>query len=378
MAAAAVLLVGAGGVAGAGGAAVVLTAQQAGGGGTVASAPVEGKGAATQPVSKIAAAVTPSVVSISVATSQGEAGGTGMVITSAGAILTNNHVVAGAANGGAKIQVKFADGKTASATVVGTDPATDLAVIKVSGVSGLKPVVFGDSGALHVGDTVVAIGNPLGLSGSVSSGIVSALHRAVNLGQEEQPDGGGQQGPGQQGPGQQDPNQRTPNGQSGTGTTSMVADAIQTDAAINPGNSGGPLVDVNGRVIGVNTAIATDESGKAPANGLGFAIPSAEAKSVANQLLAGQQPKHASLGIGIKDSPTGNGVQVASVEPGGAAAAAGMRAGDMITAINGAEVASSDDLMAAVRRQQPGAKVTITVDRGGQPVTVSATLGSMT
>ncbi len=213
--------------------------------------PVEvgGSSAPTENLAKVAAAVSPSVVSITVEAGQGGDTGSGVILRSDGTIVTNNHVVEAAAGGGGAISVKFSDGSTAPATIVGRDPATDLAVIKASGVSGKKPATLGSTGTLHVGDTVLAIGSPLGLEGSVTSGIVSALHRTVALGSDN-----------------------------GSGSGASVNDAIQTDAAINPGNSGGPLVDDRGRVIGINSAIASlgqSAGGSQSGNiGLGFAIPS--------------------------------------------------------------------------------------------------------
>jgi putative serine protease PepD len=201
-------------------------------------------------LASVAAAVLPSVVSIQT----GQALGSGVVLNAAGAILTNNHVVATAQ--GNTVQVTFSSGKTATATIVGTDATHDLAVIKVSGVSGLTPVTFGDSSALHVGDTVLAVGSPLGLDGSVTSGIVSALNRTINAGED-------------------------------ASSTTTISGAIQTDAAINPGNSGGALVNSAGQLIGINTAIATaSDSGQSGNIGVGFAISSNTAKQVAQQLLS--------------------------------------------------------------------------------------------
>jgi putative serine protease PepD len=211
-----------------------------------------GTSSGTTSLSTVAAAVLPSVVSIDT----GTAVGSGVIITSDGAILTNNHVVSTAR--GSSVQVTFSTGKTASATIVGTDAGTDLALVRVSGVSGLTPVTFGDSSAVHVGDTVLAVGSPLGLDGSVTSGIVSALNRSIDVG---------------------DSSQRLASTQSST-----LSGAIQTDAAINPGNSGGALVNTAGQLIGINTAIATAGSNSGNI-GVGFAIPSNVAKSVAERLL---------------------------------------------------------------------------------------------
>jgi putative serine protease PepD len=197
----------------------------------------------------VAAAVQPSVVSIIVAGSGQEDEGSGVILRSNGVILTNNHVIEAAAGGG-QITVKFSNGDTAGATVLGADPAADVAVIQAHGVSGLKAATLGDSDSLRVGDTVLAVGSPLGLDGSVTAGIVSALHRSL--------DGGG-------------------------GSSVSLGDAIQTDAAINPGNSGGPLVDSAGRVVGIDTAIASLSQGSGNI-GVGFAIPIDHVKKIVSQL----------------------------------------------------------------------------------------------
>jgi putative serine protease PepD len=205
-------------------------------------------------LASVAAAVEPSVVSITVRTTGQQVEGSGVVLRSDGLILTNNHVVEGAAQGG-RITVEFSDGATATATVAGTDPSTDLAVIQAEGVSGLQAATFGDSDALRVGDTVLAIGSPLGLEGSVTGGIVSALHRTFEVDAD---------------------------GQSGV----TISDAIQTDAPINPGNSGGPLVNSDGEVVGILTANAS-VSQDAGSIGVGFAIPSNQVEQVVSQLTGG-------------------------------------------------------------------------------------------
>jgi putative serine protease PepD len=316
-------------------------------------------------VAAIAQAVQPSTVSITVTTQQGQDEGTGVIIRSDGMILTNNHVVSAAAGGG-QISVKFNDGKKVSADVVGTDPATDLAVIKASGVSGLKPVTFGNSDQLQVGDPVVAIGSPLGLEGSVTSGIVSALHRTLTESgndQQQQPPGfpfGG--GQGQQGGG-------SPGGTS-------IADAIQTDAAINPGNSGGPLVNASGQVIGINTAIATSGGGSGNI-GVGFAIPIDTAKQVADQLIKTGKATHAYLGVTLSDAVGDQqGALVATVQGGTPAASSGLQEGDVITQVDGKSIDGADALSAAIRGHSPGDKITLTLLRNGQKHTVNVTLAS--
>jgi putative serine protease PepD len=223
--------------------------------GTAATLVGTGGGTATTgSLAAVAAAVQPSVVSITVRAGGQAAEGSGVIVRSDGLILTSNHVVADAAQGG-RITVAFGDGATATASIVGTDAAADLAVIRAQGVSGLQAATLGDSDALQVGDTVLAIGSPLGLEGSVTAGIVSALHRSLDVGE-------------------------------GGRSAVTIGDAVQTDAAINPGNSGGPLVDTSGRVVGISTAIASvsQQSGNI---GLGFAIPIDQAKQLVAQLVAG-------------------------------------------------------------------------------------------
>jgi putative serine protease PepD len=321
-------------------------------------------------VAAIAQAVQPSTVSITVTAQQGEDEGTGVIIRSDGMILTNNHVVS-AASGGGQISVKFNDGRKAAAQIVGTDPATDLAVIKASGVSGLRPVTFGNSDQLQVGDPVVAIGSPLGLEGSVTSGIVSALHRTLTESgdqQQQQPPGfpfGGNGGNGQNGQGQQ-------NGSGGT----AIGDAIQTDAAINPGNSGGPLVNGSGQVIGINTAIATSGGGNGNI-GVGFAIPIDTAKQVADQLIKTGKATHAYLGVTLSDAQGGQeGALVASVQNGTPAASSGLKEGDIVTQVDGKPITGADDLSAAIRGHNPGDKIALTYVRNGQKHTTNVTLTS--
>jgi putative serine protease PepD len=290
----------------------------------------------------IAAAVKPSVVDIR--TGSGE--GSGVVYSADGYIVTNNHVVASAR--GQTVQVEFSDGKTATAKIVGTDPKTDLAVIKVSGVSGLTAATFGDSGAVRVGDTVLAIGSPLGLEGSVTSGIVSALNRTIQEGGDEQ-------------------NPTAPQ-------TTDIAGAIQTDAAINPGNSGGALVDLNAHVIGINTAIAT--AGQSQGNvGVGFAIPSDLVKRVAQALISGTKVSHPFLGVQVTTADNNAGAKVAAVSGGSPAEKAGLQAGDVITRAGGKDIHTSEDLVSAVQSSKTGDKLELTVVRGGSARTVTVTIG---
>ena len=317
----------------------------------VTSAPVvnvTGSSKPTEQLAKVAAAVQPSVVSITVTGASGSDEGSGVVLRSDGTVLTNNHVVEAAASGGT-ISVKFADGRTAPARILGRDPTVDLAVIKSNGISGVTPATLGTTKSVHVGDTVLAIGSPLGLEGSVSSGIVSALHRTVSLGSDQQSSGG-----------------------------ASVGDAIQTDAAINPGNSGGPLADLGGRVIGINTAIASvggSGSGQSGNIGVGFAIPIDEAQSVAGQLIQGKTPKHALLGVQVQDDPDG-GALLVSVTKSGSADKAGLRSGDIVTQVDSTSIADATSLTAVIRSHQPGDRVAVHYKRGGTEHTATVVLGS--
>ncbi len=308
--------------------------------------------AADGSVSQVAAAVLPSVVSIEVSGQSGAGEGSGVIISSDGQILTNNHVVALAANGG-QLRVTFNDGKTVSAEILGRDPSSDLAVIKAAGVSNLKPAKLGSSADLQVGQQVVAIGSPLGLQGTVTSGIVSALNRPVRTASSDTP---GAQG------------------------DSAVFNAIQTDAAINPGNSGGPLVNMSGEVIGINSAIATLSQGGSQQSGsigVGFAIPIDKARGVATQLAKGQQPSRAFLGVTVQDA-TGStpGAQIATVQSGSPAADAGLKEGDVITKVGDTSIDGADALVATVRGEAAGTKVTVSYVRDGATHTAEVTLGS--
>lgn len=305
-------------------------------------------------VAQVAAKVQPSVVAIQLA----NVGGSGVVLSPDGLILTNNHVVASAANG-APITVKFSDGKTAKAKIVGTDPATDLAVIRAQDVSDLTPLPLGNSDDLKVGDAVLAIGSPLGLDGSVTAGIVSATNRTLREGDDEQqqvPPGWGQM---QQ---QQEPSQ---------GTT--IGDAIQTDAAINPGNSGGALVNAAGQLVGINTAIATQ--GSTGNIGVGFAIPVNTAKQVADQLVKDGKATHAFLGVSVTDA-TGDvpGALIRQVTSGSPADKAGLKQGDLITKIGDKTVDGGDTVVGQVRGFKPGQQVKITYMRDGKPNEATVTL----
>jgi putative serine protease PepD len=327
----------------------------------------------TDGIERVAARVLPSVVKINV-TGQTESGsGSGIILNQAGDILTNNHVVQVAGKSGS-ITVNFNNGNTAKASIIGTDPVTDLAVVKVSGASGLTPATFGKSSALRVGQTVVAVGSPYGLNSTVTSGIVSALNRPVSVQENPQPQ-------------QQDSNPFNFNpfggqGQQQQNTQSMSTTypAIQTDAAINPGNTGGALVDLAGRVVGVNSSIYSTTSGsQAGSIGLGFAIPIDEAMPIVKQIIAGETPTHARLGVTVQDlsgDSLQQGAKIHSVGADGAAAKAGFKPGDVITKVDNQVIDGADSLVATIRGQRPGQKVTITYVRGGQTSTTGVTLGS--
>ncbi|WP_436526706.1 S1C family serine protease [Actinoplanes sp. HUAS TT8] len=306
-------------------------------------------------LAQIAAAVQDSVVSITTQTGEGS----GVILSADGYIVTNNHVVATAT--GDTVNIIFADGKKTTATIVGTDPRTDLAVVKATGVSGLKAATFGDSSQMQVGDTVLALGSPLGLEGSVTAGIISAKDRTIESSSEDE-----QQGQGSDPFGQSQQQQQ----QSSTSTT--MTGLLQTDAPINPGNSGGALVNVNGEVIGINSAIAT--SGSSSGNiGLGFAIPSAKAKTVAEALMSGKKVSHPALGVSVTTAENG-GALVSQVTASSAAGKAGIQQGDVITKVDGKDISESDDLVAAVQAGTVGQKMTITFTRNGAEKQVSVTL----
>jgi putative serine protease PepD len=315
----------------------------------------------SEPLSQAAAAVLPSVVSISFEADGMSGSGSGVVISSDGQILTNNHVVAQAADGGS-LTVTFSDGTTADAEIVGRDPATDLAVIQAEGVSGLTPATLGSSADLNVGDTVLAIGSPLGLDGSVTSGIVSALDRSITL------------------QGESAPQSPFDEGQSAGPSDTAVISAIQTDAAINPGNSGGALINAEGEVVGINTAIASLAQGTTSEGGnigVGFAIPIDTARDIAQQLIDDGSVSHAFLGVSIADGEDGSGALVQAVEEGQPAAAAGLQEGDVITRVGDTEVTDAASLTAAVRSRSPGDTVPVTFTRDGNEQTVDVTLGEL-
>jgi len=302
-------------------------------------------------IAGIAARVSPSVVEIDSTSSEGEDTGSGFFIQSNGYILTNNHVIESAVLSNGTITVKLANNRQYTATVIGRDTSYDLAVLKID-VTGAPALTLGNSENVQVGDPVIAIGSPLGLAGTVTSGIISAKNRPV-----------------------------TTNSENTAGESSYI-DALQTDAAINPGNSGGPLVDSTGAVIGVNSAIASLGSsglGSQPGSiGLGFAIPINQAKRTADQLIKTGHSTYPILGLSLDPNYQGTGAEIArapgAIRSGGPAAKAGLQPGDVITAFDGAPITTSDDLVVAVRSHNVGDTVTLTVQRGGTTKTVSLTL----
>ena len=302
---------------------------------------------ATDSITAIADTMLPAVVSIS-SESQSDSGtGSGFVVRPDGYIVTNNHVVENSANGG-NITVQFDDGASVAAEIVGRNPSYDIAVLKVDR-NDLPTATIGDSDAVDVGDTAVALGSPLGLSGTVTSGIISATQRPVTAG--------------------------------GQWETSYI-NAIQTDAAINPGNSGGPLVNAAAEVIGVNSAIATlggEFGGSAGSIGLGFAIPSNTAKRIVDEIIATGRASTPIIGVNLEiDDTAVNGATVGDVTPGSPAEAAGIKAGDVITAVNGAPVPDAVTLITRIRSFAPGDTVTLTVESNGRSRDVEVTLGSKT
>ena len=296
-------------------------------------------------IAEIAARVQPAVVQLNVTGSDGDGTGSGFVISEDGYIITNNHVAGVAADGGS-IEVAFSDGSTATGTLVGANAGYDIAVVKVDR-TGLTTVPLGSSDALSVGDAVIAVGSPLGLTGTVTTGIVSALNRPVTAG--------------------------------GQGETSFI-NAIQTDAAINPGNSGGPLLDGTGAVIGVNSAIATTGDGaQAGSIGLGFAIPIDTVKRLTDEIITTGSSSTPIIGVELNMTAEGPGAEVGAVTSGSPAETAGLQSGDVITAVNGEVVADATQLIVTIRSQAPGDTVVLTVERNGSsseiPVTLQASQG---
>lgn len=301
-------------------------------------------------VADIAKRVIPSVVSIEAGSKNSGATGTGFVIESTGYILTNNHVIAKAVAARGAIEVTLNSGQKYAAKVIGQDASYDLAVLKIA-ATGLTALQFGDSDQVAVGDSVIAIGSPLGLSGTVTLGIISAKNRAVTAGER--------------------------------GSENSFINALQTDAAINPGNSGGPLVDSTGSVIGVNSAIATlgtsfgSQSGSI---GLGFAIPINQARKTADQLIKNGKATYPVLGVSIDMNFDGDGALIStldnSVLPGGPAAKAGLKAGDVIVKFDERTITSAEELIVAIRAKSVGDKVELTYTRNGVSATATVVLNA--
>ncbi|MER5310133.1 trypsin-like peptidase domain-containing protein [Streptomyces sp. NPDC002773] len=318
---------------------------------------------APESVAGIAAGALPGVVTLHVKGGGSSGTGTGFVLDTKGHILTNNHVV-DSAQSSEDISVTFSSGETARAKIVGKDTGYDLAVVQVTGVSGLKPLPLGNSDNVRVGDPVVAIGAPFDLSNTVTSGIISAKERPITAG-----------------------------GEKGDGSDISYVDALQTDAPINPGNSGGPLLDAKGRVIGINSAIRAaggsgdgdGGTGAQPGSiGLGFAIPINQGKRVAEELINTGKASHPVIGVSLDMQFNGDGARVgekgkdgaASVTPGGPAAKAGLRPGDVITKVDGQRVHNGEELIVKIRAHRPGDRLELTLTRGGKELTKTLTLGS--
>ncbi|WP_378146903.1 trypsin-like peptidase domain-containing protein [Cnuibacter sp. UC19_7] len=362
-------------------------------------------------VTAVAQKASPSVVTISASSGSSGGTGSGVILSADGYVVTNTHVVTldgAAAN--ATLRVTADDGKIYDASIVGTDPVNDLAVIKLKDASGLTPIEFADSSKLNVGDDVVAIGAPLGYSGTVTNGIVSALNRSITVASSAAPadpetpnQGEGDGGSGDSGgnggsggspfdfwnfdfPGQQTPDQQGSQSGSSAASETIALSVIQTDASINPGNSGGALLDDQGRLIGINVAIASStgqsaNGGQAGSVGVGFSIPSETVKRITDEIIKDGKATHGLLGAGVADASqaadaTTTGALINSVTDGGAAQKAGLQVGDVVTAFNGIQVQDYIDLTALVRAQAAGATVKITYLRDGQSKTVDVTLGS--
>ncbi|MFD9745486.1 S1C family serine protease [[Kitasatospora] papulosa] len=333
------------------------------GGLTTVELPQSGRdagGRAPDSVAGIAASALPGVVTLHVNGSAESGTGTGFVLDDRGHILTNNHVVAPAGSNG-DITVTFSGGESAAAEIVGKDSGYDLAVVKVTGVSGLTPLPLGNSDNVRVGDPVVAIGAPFDLSNTVTSGIISAKERPITAG-----------------------------GEKGDGTDVSYVDALQTDAPINPGNSGGPLVDAEARVIGINSAIRAADSGsgldggQSGSIGLGFAIPINQGKRVAEELISTGKATHPVIGVTLDMEFTGDGAKVGGKAAGGASAVteggpadkAGIRSGDIITEVEGQRVHSGEELIVKIRAHRPGDRLALVLTRGGKELSKTLTLGS--
>lgn len=337
----------------------------------------------------IAAKVVPSVVTISATSGSGGGTGSGVVLSEDGYVVTNTHVVTlDGETADAKLSATTSDGKVYAATVVGTDPTYDLAVIKLTDASGLTPIEFGDSGKLNVGDATVAIGAPLGLSNTVTTGIVSALNRSIQIASSAAPEGGDEQEQSpQQGEGDSPFQFDFGQGQQQSATSSISIAVVQTDAAINPGNSGGALVNAEGKLIGINVAIASagssDSSSQSGSIGVGFSIPSDIVKRITDELIADGTATHGLLGAMVgdaaaQDGATTAGAYISEATSGGAAAAAGLKKGDVVTSFNGIPISDATDLTAQVRALAAGSTATVVYLRDGKTASTEVTLGTLT
>ena len=309
---------------------------------------------ASDSVEQVAAKVTPSVVTLQTDLGNHSDVGSGVILSPGGLIMTNAHVVSAAKQpapadpGGVRTIVTFADGRTAPFTVVATDPTCDVAVVRADGTSGLTPIAFGSSTNLRVGQQVVAVGSPLGLDGTVTAGIISALDRPLSTA-------------------------------SGSANRTTAIDAIQTDAPLNPGNSGGALVNVNGQLIGMNSANASfgPPSAESGSTGLGFAIPVDEARRIADELIATGTASHGFLGARLADDANTNGARIVEVSSGGPAAAAGLPAGALVTKVDDQLIDNADALASVVLTKAPGTTIAVDyLDPSGTVRTAHVLLGT--
>lgn len=341
-------------------------------------------------ITAVAAKASPSVVTIMVSSDSSAGSGSGVILDKEGYVLTNNHVATldGASSDGT-ITVQDNDGNIYTASIVGTDPTVDLAVLKIDSDNEFVPIEWADSAKLNVGDITIAMGAPLGLAGTVTQGIISALNRSIQIASSAAPDA---TAPDDNAPDSQSPfdfwnfdfgqegqtQQQTPSAAS----ASISVPVIQTDAAINPGNSGGALLDAAGKLIGINVAIASAGESAAGSIGVGFALPSNLAKRVAEELIANQTATHGLLGAqvsdaGAKEGSTAVGAYIEEVVDGGAATKGGMKAGDIVTEFNGVRITDANDLTAQVRTAAGGSDATVVLKRDGKTQTLKVTLGTL-
>ncbi|MDF9809147.1 putative serine protease PepD [Aurantimicrobium minutum] len=338
-------------------------------------------------VTAVAAKASPSVVTISVTGAAGGGSGSGVILNKEGYVLTNNHVVTlDGADSNAKITVQDNDGNIYPASIVGTDPTVDMAVLKIEGEGVFTPIEWADSSKLNVGDLTIAMGAPLGLAGTVTTGIVSALNRSIQVASSAVPDSSGSDSDSGSGDSSNPFNFDFGQGQTQTQSqsASISIPVIQTDAAINPGNSGGALLDSKGRLIGINVAIASAGSsdGQSGSIGVGFALPSNLAKRVSAELIENQKASHGLLGAQVsdaasKDGSTAVGAYIEKAVEGGAAAQAGIKDGDIVVRFNGVRITDANDLTAQVRTAAGGSEATVVVNRDGKQQTIKVQLGTL-